>query len=466
MIKTFYLPDLFNDCYEIFKEKINNVSLLNIKLNDTFFKKINEFYENAFNILLNYSINNIIKDIDLVSKLFLDTKYEDRILAIDNISKITNFSKESVTKSIDLEFTSSLKDDIELALKDEFNTIEILDNFVLDESKKRLKHVIANGPIFAVTSANIPALPHLSIMRAFLTKNPIIVKTSYKEPIFTPLYMEAFKKINSPLADCAIVLCYESKNIELTKKLIETVNIIIAYGGVKTEKFFFENVKHPKKLIMHSHKLGFGIIGEGFTLNKTDYEIEKLANLVANDVATFEQQACLAPHVYFYCTKNNIPTETFIQKLILAFERYEEILPYTNLSENMKFERNNFINSLYFNDDVIEIYKTKSKNSIIVDTKFKSFPISLLNRMLFIIRFEKLQEVINILKPISKFLQNVALCVKKDEENIWFNALSKLNVSRICNAGEMPSPTMMWHHDGLCTLKELVRFCDVEKYNL
>ena len=46
----------------------------------------------------------------------------------------------------------------------------------------------------------------------------------------------------------------------------------------------------------------------------------------------------------------------------------------------------------------------------------------------------------------------------------FFSLFARLGVSRICPAGKMPTPSMMWHHDGLPCIGEMVRWTDAEMF--
>ena len=450
-MNSFYFPDIFKGHYETSVVKIDG----GVEINAAAFKAsfftdaAPAFYESASKTLASMKISDIIDALDHASRAFLDQKNPARIAAIEAISAITGFSRQSAAKSIDLEFSSSLKPQMTAALKNEFGRIEILDDFVRDNKNKRRSRALPAGPVFAVSSSNIP----------------VVVKTSFEEPVFTPLYMKAFRAMGCPLSECAAVVCYKSsENAALTEKFINMSNIIIAYGGIEAEKYFAGRVRYPKKLIMHPHRLGFGLIAEGFTAGKSSGELDKLALAAAADIVTFEQRACLAPHVYFYCVKDNEDINVFAGRLINALEKLEKKMPPASLSGADNFSRRSFIDAANFEKGVAEIYETRSGRSAVIDIKPAKFPLSPLNRVLFLARYENPSEVLDILKPVSGYLQNASLSVRPEAEKFWFEALCGLNVSRICRAGEMPAPTMMWRHDGIGALIEMTKFCDIEKY--
>jgi len=464
-LKSYFYPSSVKK-YECpsYSIEINGVELENVSLAPEFFAGgAPEFFADAFSRLKKMKLPEIIEQLDTASRKFLDPSYDGRKKAIEAISKITGFSVDSVALSIDLEFSSSLKEGMHEAVLNEFGGESIFDGFVRSKNGSGRSKALPAGPVFAVSSSNIPALPHLSIMRSFITKNPVIVKTSFDEPVFTPIYMQALKDAGSELCECAMVVCYKnSDNRELTEKLVGVSNIIIAYGGDEAEKYFSGAVKHPKRLIMHPHRLGFGVIGGDFIGCAREAEIHDLASKISFDVAAFEQRACLAPHVYFYSKKNNPPVSDFIKALLMQMQECERKISPATLSDNERHSRRIFIDGLSFSENVIEFYETDSKNSLLIHSRIGEFPISPLNRALYLVEYENINEVLEILKPVSRYLQNASLNVVSQERERWLDSLSELGVSRICPAGSMPSPSMRWRHDGIGALIAMAKFCDIE----
>jgi len=277
--------------------------------------------------------------------------------------------------------------------------------------------------------------------------------------------MEALAEMGSPLADCAISLCYESEKKEITEKLIELSDTMIVYGGVKAGAYFKKAVSWPKTLIMHSHKMGFGVIGASFMKETNGFRIKDLAAKIAFDTITFEQRACLAPHVYFYNSDGNIACAEFAAMVMEALEAVENEIPPARLSQGEAYARRSYMDSLLFSDKNAEIFETKSKKGAVITLNSKEFPVSPLNRLIHIVPFECPEDVFNIISPLNGYFQNVSLNVRSGEYMAWADRFSKLGVSRICRAGEMPTPSMMWHHDGICALSAMVGYCDMEGFS-
>ncbi len=465
--KTYYVPEYLKKHFDFSTaEKNGNLSLENASFREEFFGEgFDAFLKRSSEIFEKMGIDEIISHLDAASVKFLDKSYAKRISAIGAISDLSGFSPESVERSIDLEFLSSRAPEMRLALENEFSDHRALDGFVYNRKLGGYTKIVPRAPVFAVSSSNIPALPHLSIMRSFLTKNPVVLKTSREEPVFTPLYMEALAETGSPLAECAVAVCYESEKKEITEKLIERSNTVIVYGGIRSEAYFKKAVSWPKTLILHSHKMGFGVIGRSFMKDMNGAEIKDLAAKIAFDTITFEQRACLAPHAYFYSVDENMPVAEFAAKMIEALETAEAEIPAARLSAGESYARRSYMDSLLFSDRNAEIFETKSKKSAVITMNSKEFPVSPLNRLIHLVPFGGTEEIFNIISHLEGYFQNVSLNVSGDELEMWAGRLAKLGVSRICRAGEMPTPSMMWHHDGINALSAMVRYCDMEGFS-
>ena len=466
-LKTYYVPEYLKKYFDFSgAERTGTSTLEAVSFKEEFFSGgIDAFLKRSCEIFEKMGIDEIISHLDAASVKFLEKSYAKRVSAISAISELTGFSLPAVELSIDLEFLSSKASGMRSALENEFFDYHALDGFIYNEKLRGYTKIVPRSPVFAVSSSNIPALPHLSIMRSFLTKNPVILKTSREEPVFTPLYMEALAETGSPLAECAVAVCYESEKKEITEKLIERSNTVIVYGGVKAEAYFKKAVLWPKTLIMHSHKMGFGVIGGSFIKGMDDTQIKDLAAKIAFDTITFEQRACLAPHVYFYNVNGNMAHAEFAAVLSEALENAEAEIPPARLSSGEIYARRSYIDSLLFSDGNAEIFETKSGKSAAITLDSKKFPVSPLNRLVHIVPFDGPEDVFNIISPLEGYFQNVSLNVRSGEYMMWVERLSKLGVSRICRAGEMPAPSMMWHHDGMCALSAMVRYCDMEGFS-
>ena len=75
---------------------------------------------------------------------------------------------------------------------------------------------------------------------------------------------------------------------------------------------------------------------------------------------------------------------------------------------------------------------------------------------------ESLHDVLPLLKPVGRYLQNVGIETDDQTHYKLTEALGKLGASRITRPGIMHKPSMRWKHDGISSFSELVRWVDME----
>jgi hypothetical protein len=91
------------------------------------------------------------------------------------------------------------------------------------------------------------------------------------------------------------------------------------------------------------------------------------------------------------------------------------------------------------------------------------FSPSVLYRFVRVCAVDDIFETLEALRPVGPFLQNAAVAVGDEREPELIRRLGELGVARITSPCNMPTPSMMWRHDGMATLASLLRWCDVEK---
>lgn len=408
-------------------------------------------------------IMKIIDVLDKAAQLWLNPNYHLRKLALQIIPEITGFSKEMVEESINVEQRSSRKEDIIKVLESEIFNPFYLDNFQKSRYLKGYSKVLGPELIVAVFSGNIPALPHLSIMRSLMVKSACLGKVALSEPVYAVLYAKSIEEIDPDMAKSIAVFYWKGGNKEVENLIFSKSDIVINYGTEKSCESIRQSVPSGVKLISHGHKLGFGVVGKNSLKRE---KVKNLAKNVAYDVAMFDQQACLAPHIYFIEEGGEISPIKFSEVLAEALEEIGERIPKGKLSleETSKINQIRGVYELkeYSGKEVKLFSSLNNTNWTVIYERTNKFIPSCLNRLIRIVPLEDIFGVINIVKPVSRYLQNVAVTIDKDREEKLFNELCKLGVSRITYPGNMSTPSMMWHHDGMACIGDLVRWCDVE----
>jgi hypothetical protein len=410
-------------------------------------------------------LKKIIQVLDEASRRWLDPDYPPRQLALKTIPAVTGFSPEVVAASIDVEMESSLADDMWRALEDEIINPFYLDDFQYSKQLDGFRRAFGPELMVSFFSENIPALPHLLFMRSALVKSACLGKVASGEPTFAPLYLKTIEDIDPRMAECMSVLYWRGGDEGVEDAAFNQADAVILFGGVEACNSLIERIPRRIRILVHGHKLGIGAIGRNRL--KTD-GLDALASAVAYDHAMFDQQACLAPHVYYVESGGEVSPEMLAQKVADAMAAIQTKMP-RGLIESGNASAINQLRAKY------EMQELKGKPvrmwaspggtewTVIYEKDPGIFRPSPLKRFVRIWEVEDIYHILPTLKPLGPFLQNAAVDLADEREKDFIGRLGDIGLARITAPGNMPIPSMMWRHDGVSPLAALLRWCDIEK---
>jgi len=410
-------------------------------------------------------VRHIIDVLDEASRRWLDAGYPPRKTAIDALHVITGFSREIVAASIDAEMESSLGDHMWQALCSEIRNPLYLDDFQYSAELNGYSRAFGPELIVSFFSENIPALPHLLFMRAALVKAACLGKVASGEPAFAPLYLKTIEDIDPGIAACMAVLYWQGGSAEVEDAAFARADAAIVFGGEEACSALAERIPRSVKLLVHGHKLGFGVIGKK-ALGRDG--IDALAAAIAYDHGMFDQQACLAPQAYYVEEGGEVSPAEFVDKLAQAMDELEAKLPRGSISageaaavnqSRVRYE----IRQLQAAEVMLRCPARGTGWTIACERAPAVLTVSPRNRFVRLWAVEDIFQILPALQPVRRFLQNAAVAIGDERELAFIRSLGELGVSRVTAPGAMPLPSMMWHHDGIAALASLLRWCDIEK---
>ena len=471
LVRGYYLPESlrkkvsqFSYSVHEFPEQDTAIRVEFPVVTPDFLARVISFLKNSKAYLEGKTVDEIADILDRASERWLNDEFPKKVSAVDAISLFTGFAPEMVRESIKVEHLSSRKEDLLRAIRSELGDTAFLDGF--HYSKDRCCYSKATGPELtaAIFSSNIPGLPHLSIMRSFLVKSPIIGKASREEPIFPPLYAETLQEIDPGIGDCMAILSWRGGDEAIEDILFQHSGVVIVYGSEATCNSVSRRVPPATRVIPHSHRVGFGAVGKEILTIKN---ISLLASRIAYDVSTFDQFACISPQVYFLEEGGEVSPKEFVPELARAMQSLEKTLPPARLNIEDAAVLRHMQASFELRELAGEDVRIKADGNLgwtIVYEPLQELVSSPLHRFIRIVPLKDLKDLTTYLEPLKGYMQNAGLEVAEERRSELFNLLAGLGVSRICPAGKMPTPSMMWHHDGLPCIGEMVRWTDAEMF--
>lgn len=409
-------------------------------------------------VLARRTVDQLIEVLDAVAAQWLDPRYPLRQLAIRQIARVTGFSQAMVAHAIDLEQVSSRADDVRAALDNELGNRRALDGFVTFPKGR----TTAVGPalIGGIFSANIPALPHLTVMRSFLVKSACLGRVSRGEPLYLPLYARSIAEVDPDLADCLGVLWWDKTDAHCEAAFMSQLDHLIAYGSDATLSQL--RARWPNvRATWHGHRMGFAYVAASALTS--DEAARGLAERLAYDFSVFDQHACLAPQACFVETGGEVSPGRFAEHLSEHLARWLDELPPRRLDIESAAALRSAINDAELAEtmglgDVRVLTGSRLQGAVLVETPDAFLP-SPLDRFARVVPIADQSALVAYLEPVARYLQCAALAGADDALKL---RLARLGVTRLCPPGAMGTPSMLWHHDGAPRLGELVRWCDEE----
>jgi long-chain-fatty-acyl-CoA reductase len=308
------------------------------------------------------------------------------------------------------------------------------------------------GRVLHIVPGNVPMSTTLSILRALITKNVSIIKSSSSD-LVTPIFIAlSFLDIDAmhPIARSINVIHWESSNSSsdsLIRNLVQSANGLCAWGSKDAMNWASEQSLYTDaEIIKFGPKRSLSILGK-------DADIKDAARALAHDMCVYDQKGCFSVRQVF----TQIDPQLILEELTNALNLYQDvILPkgIHSVDENAVFslilEEAKFLGS-----NVIKDYDGSWSIVIAPPVEIEEHP---LGRTVFLHHIDKFEEIE---KYIDRSVQTVTLC----PWNLSFDLRDKfarLGVSRIVDFGMNNIFRIGSAHDGSYPLQKFVRYASVE----
>jgi hypothetical protein len=323
----------------------------------------------------------------------------------------------------------------------------------------------AYGPALTahVFSGNVPGVSVTSLVRSLLVKSAALGKMALGEPVLAALFARAVAEEDAALGACLAVAYWPGGDESLERAALEGADAVIAYGGPEAVAAARAATPAGARFLGYGHRLSFGIAAREALAAEG---AAALADAAALDVATFDQQGCVSPHLYYVEEGGATSPRTFAALLAASLARLESVLPRGTLAPGeaaairqlrgeMEFAR------LAGGDVELHASPDGTRWTVVFDPD-PAFAASCLNRVVRVKPVPELDVVPELVRPIAPVLQSVGVAGPESRTAPVAAALGRLGASRLAPFGSLAWPPATWHHDGRPPLAELVRWCDWE----
>lgn len=435
-----------NDYIDI--EYINDVVVRITKPTEKDFEKIFNYSESLYKI----PIEKVSRFLSVFARSFLNPDNPLRKEAVELSSHITGYSKEMLARDYGI---------IAAYLSQRFTSYDVVeaelgDNRILDtwvRNKVARVRAFPRGRAFHVLVGNVPLTGIYSVFRSILTKNQTIVKLPSRDIVSTLYFMRALIEANNDdqpykkLLNSSLSAFYLNRNSEELRNVIESSDLVCAWGQGKSLKSIKEKIPHSIPYLEFGPKRSFSVL---FT-EKCD--LNKAAIRIAHDLSIYDQEACLCPQRLFVIGDNS----KFLPLLKKWLDWQSKYLPRGDTIPDVESHiYRTKLEARYLNWPIME---NEPQWRIIVSDPYmvNDHP---LGRTLFIHLVKSERDILPFIDDETQ-----AISIYPYDRNI--DKLGDLfcahGVSKLCETGMSMYPREGWTHDGMYPLNYFVRLCYLDE---
>jgi acyl-CoA reductase-like NAD-dependent aldehyde dehydrogenase len=303
------------------------------------------------------------------------------------------------------------------------------------------------GLLTCVFSGNVPGIPAFDMALALALKSSCYARPPKAEPHFAGLFAQAVAEADPALGKALTVRRWAQDD----PAPYQRAGGVIAYGSDQTMTAIRNLVPPGVPFLAHGARLSFAVILRESVTRET-------ARLLAKDVAWYDQQGCVSPHVAYVERGGPLDPDAFARTVGEELERLAQAWPRAplTLAEAAALRRER--DAAEWEADAL-FAPAAGLDWAVIHSESNGFQPSPLGRFLRTYAVDDWSQVDGL---ASGLLQTVAVAGAQERRLQAAGHFGALGASRIAQVGAVQRLHPAWHHDGRPTVAALVRWLDVE----
>ncbi|MDR0359225.1 MAG: acyl-CoA reductase [bacterium] len=371
----------------------------------------------------------------------------------------TGYPEPAVRKGLGSFLSGYRTENLRRLLEDELGDPEVLDGF--RPRRGAAGRWRAHGPDLVVHSfaGNTPGLPAQSLIASLLAKSASLGKVAAGEPVFASLFARSLAEVEPALGACVAVTYWPSSAEDVAAAAFGEGDAVVAYGADEAIAGVRRLAPPRARFIEYGHRVSLGVLCRE-RLGRAD--TTDLAERAAYDVARFDQQGCLSPHLLYVEEGGEADAGAFAEALAGALERWSRTVPRGRLTAEERARVAEVLREHEFRSAAGGGAVHRGDEWAVLVDRSPAFAPSCLNRVVWVKPVPDAAALGDLLAPIRGHLQTVGLAAGPDREAAVAEVLGACGADRVCPLGQMGDPLPTWHHDGRPPLLDLLRFTDLD----
>ncbi|MBN4054215.1 hypothetical protein JYT87_00735 [Nitrospira defluvii] len=450
-MKGYFLPNI---SFEEKEQQVGKLSLAFPDLAPTHLIDIADRLIDAQEKLAEESIFKIVDWIDQAAAQWLDPKGLVREEAESIIPPVSGISREMLRVILDDLFNNFTRPVLIQFLEEELGDPRQLDRFC--QKKRGVGFTRAFGPrlIAQILPGNVTGLSVTSLICGLLAKSANIAKVSREEVLFPVLFARTLHDIWPEMAGSIGISAWDNEAETLTETLLQKADLAVVYGSDETIATIREKIPATTSAVFYGHRLSLGMVARE-SIGKD------IADQIAIDIALYDQNGCLSPHLYYVESGGDTSPQTFAQWVAQSLCAISLRLPKGEVLANQAVQIQQLRESLPLRGGTVFQSPFGLDWTVLYDVQ-PEFNVSPLSRTVWIKPVQDLSGVGPYLDPYRKSIQAIGVALPEERQADLIPKIARMGACRICPIGKMQTPPMTWHHEGRFRLLPLLRFVDWE----
>lgn len=401
-------------------------------------------------VINNLRLNQVVNFLYTVGQRWRSEEYTRRRAYIRDLKNFLGYSNEMA--KLEANWIAMLlcsKSALYDIVQHDLGSLHIIDEWI-PQGDCYIK-ALPKGKSVHLLAGNVPLSGVTSILRAILTKNECIIKTSSTDPFTATALVSSFIDVNAehPITRSMSVMYWShNEDMSLPKKIMNHADVVVAWGGDEAIKWAVKHSPHHVDIVKFGPKKSLSIIDD-------PEDITAAATGVAHDICFYDQQACFSTqNIYYIGNKLNL----FIDELEKKLNVYAKILPKGCQSFDEKAAFTLTEKECLFAG--YQVRKGENQSWIIIQSPLDAFGNQPLSRSVYIHQVSSIEDI---LPFINKNTTQTVSIAPWESSFKYRDKLAKHGAERIVESGMNNIFRVGGAHDGMRPLQYLVNYVSQER---
>lgn len=388
-----------------------------------------------------------------------------RQLALARGPELLRFSRATLERGLDHFFAELTEENLHALVLQDFGHARRLDQFSASAGRAANTLSLARGPelIAHIAAGNIPCPALLSIVLGLLARSAQFMKCPRDAAFLPRLFAHSLYEADHKLGACLELAAWPGGNEAIEEALFAEADCVTATGSDGTLDAIRRRLPLRTRFLGYGHRVSFGFLARE---SLAGHGARRLARAATEDIAAWDQQGCLSPHVIYVEERGATSPEQFAALLAEELAAHETAFPRGELhlheSTTITLKRDFYRVRAAASPETRLWHSEGSTAWTVIYEDDPRFQTSCLNRFIYVKRAAGLDDALHHAELVRGQVSTVALAAEGDRARELAAALARWGVPRVCAPGHMQRPPLTWRHDGRPALADLVSWTDWE----